>query len=120
MGTQFQDEFVTHQPEYVAADAAAKVVMKTEANGQFMAYLLIRGSDQTRYGSLLKGFVSQFSLGNDQYPKTIMTATDVLSNHKIDPSYYDNQKKSRDRSRTHNYSKTSFLSLSDPFSWNPS
>jgi hypothetical protein len=36
----------------------------------------------------LKGFVFQFSLGNDQYPKTLTTATDVLSNHKIDQKYY--------------------------------
>jgi hypothetical protein len=38
-------------------------------------------------------------LGNNQYPKTITTAIDVLSNHKLDPRYYDNQKRNRERSR---------------------
>ena len=58
--------------------------MKEEAYDAWMAYLLLRGSDQNKYGMLMKGFVSQYSLGNDQYPKTIQTATDVLSNHKFD------------------------------------
>jgi hypothetical protein len=67
--------------------------MKTEAYSQWMTYLLLRGSDQRKYGSLLTGFVSQFSLGNDQYPKTIMTACDVLSNHKIDDRFYNMMKR---------------------------
>jgi hypothetical protein len=60
---------------------------------------LIRGSDQAKYGLLIRGFVSQYLLGNDQYPKTITRATDVLSNHKIDQRYYDTQKKNRKRLR---------------------
>ena len=61
-----------------------------------MAYLLICGSDQSKYGSITKGFVSQYSLGNDQYPKTIQMATNVLSNHKIDAKYYENQKRNKE------------------------
>jgi hypothetical protein len=91
MGNKLLNEFAEHQALYAAASAADQLVMKAEA----MAYLLIRGSNQTKYGSLLKGFVSQFSLGNEQYPKTITTATDVLSNHKINQRFYDNQKKGR-------------------------
>jgi hypothetical protein len=71
--------------------------MKTEAYKKWVAYLCIPGSEQTKYGSLLKGFVSQFSLGNDQYPKTLTATTNVLSNHKIDQRYYDNQKKNCER-----------------------
>jgi hypothetical protein len=59
-------------------------MIKAKAYPRWMAYLLLKGSDQMKYGLLLKGFTSQFSLGNDQYPKTITTAADVLSNHKID------------------------------------
>jgi hypothetical protein len=67
--------------------------MKKEAYSQWMAYLLLRGSDQSKYGSLMRGFVSQFSLGNDQYPKTITMVTDVLSNHRSDQEQYNTKKK---------------------------
>jgi hypothetical protein len=66
MGYKFFDKFVEHQAGYLTADAAEQLVMKTEAHEKWMACLLICGSDQTEYGSLLKGFISQFSLGNDQ------------------------------------------------------
>src|SRR5210317_1907553 len=58
-----------------------------------MAFLLMRGADQARYRSLMKNLCEQFSLGNDQYTKTLVMATDVLSNHKLDQKYYDNKKK---------------------------
>jgi hypothetical protein len=99
MGSTILNKFVEHQTLYAAASATEKIVMKQEAYPRWMVYLLIHGTDQTKYGSLQKGFVSQFSLGNDQYPKTITAATDVLSNHKIDPWNYENQKKNRNRSR---------------------
>src|SRR5210317_861649 len=63
--------------------------MKTEAYEKWMVYMLIKGSDPMKYGTLQKNLTSQYSLGNDQYPKTITGATDVLSNHKIDQKFYD-------------------------------
>jgi hypothetical protein len=48
-----------------------------------MAYLLISNSDQAKYGSLLNGLVSQFSMQNNQYPNVCTTATDILSNHRF-------------------------------------
>ena len=38
---------------------------------QFLAYLYLENSDQTKYGSILAGLITQQSLKNDQYPKTI-------------------------------------------------
>ncbi|MGC8514475.1 MAG: hypothetical protein ACP5P1_15815, partial [Acidimicrobiales bacterium] len=70
---------------------------KDEAFEAWMAYLLIRGSDQNKYGSLTKNFISQYSLGNDQYPRTITMATDVLSNHRLDPKFFENQKRHREQ-----------------------
>ena len=68
--------------------------MKTEAFGRWMAYMMIRNSDQAKYGSLLNGMVSQFSMNNNQYPVNIRQAMDILSNHK-----HDSHKMRRDRSR---------------------
>ena len=59
------------------------------------AYLLLRGADRKKYGELMKGFVNQYSLGNDQYPKTKTGAIDVLSNHQYDKDYYDQRAKAR-------------------------
>ena len=64
--------------------------MKNDAFEKWMAFILIRGSDQKKYGTLLKGFLSQFDLGNDQYPNTIATEAYVLSNYRLDPKFYEN------------------------------
>jgi hypothetical protein len=104
LGNTFLDTFVEHQAEYPTAkdevlNPGTQQNMKTEAFEKWMISLLIRGSDQTKYGTLLRGFISQYSLGNNQYPANITTATDVLSNHKLDQQFYNNQKKNRERSR---------------------
>jgi hypothetical protein len=50
----------------------------------FLAFLYLENADKSRYGSILTGLNTQQSLGNDQYPKTITEANNVLSNHKLD------------------------------------
>jgi hypothetical protein len=71
-GAKICDDYIEQSEAYKnETDTAAKAKMKTDAFDQLMAYLLIRGSDQRKYGTLQKVFVSQLSLGNDQYPKTI-------------------------------------------------
>ena len=59
------------------------------------ATVFLKGCDQNKYGSVLKGLANQYALGNDQYPRRIMAATDVLSNHKLDQKFFDLRKKSR-------------------------
>ena len=73
--------------------------LKNEIFDEWMAYLVIKGSDQSKYGTLTTSFISQYSLGNDQYPKNIQKATDALSQHKFDQKYYVNQDKKRERQR---------------------
>ena len=97
LGGDVLDNFIEHQALYQAAGASERKEMKTKASSEWMAYLMLRGSDPNKYGSLTRGLVTQYSLGNNQYPSTIATATDVLSNHKIDARYYELQKKSRDK-----------------------
>jgi hypothetical protein len=47
-----------------------------------MALMFLENSDQTKYGSILRGLTSQYSLNQDQYPETI---NHTVSNHKFDP-----------------------------------
>lgn len=99
LGTDILDSFVESSEEYKKASNAKQKTLKDVAFEKWMAYLFLRNADQAKYGSLMKGFQTQFSLNNDQYPKTIMTATDVLSNHKLDAKHFEKQQKQRNRSR---------------------
>jgi hypothetical protein len=51
---------------------------------EFLAVLYLKNANQKKYGSILQGLNTQQSLHNDQYPKTIINANNVLSNHKFD------------------------------------
>ena len=98
LGNKMLNTFVKQSEDYwkLSDEEKQTTTMKEEMFSAWMAYLLICGSDQSKYGLITKGFVSQYSLGNDQYPKTIQMATDVLSNHKIDAKYYENQKQNNE------------------------
>ena len=86
------DTFVENACEYQdERDAPIKKPMKTGAFDKWMAYLSLRNSNQGKYGSMMNGLISQYSMGNNQYLKTITAATDILSNHKHDN--WGNQKK---------------------------
>ena len=77
------NKFIENMPEYWdETNAMKKDQMKKDAFGKWIAFLLIRNSNQAKYGSLKSGLISQYSMGHDQYPKTIMAATDILLNHR--------------------------------------
>jgi hypothetical protein len=58
--------------------------MIAKASEGLFAFLYIENSDQDKYGSIISHLNSQKSLGNDQYPRTIVETNNVLSNHKFD------------------------------------
>lgn len=49
-----------------------------------MALVFLGSSDKEKYALLMIGLSAQFSLKNDQYPKTITKSTYVPSNHCLD------------------------------------
>ena len=57
-----------------------------------MVFLLMKVSGQSKYVTVIKVFVTQFSLENDQYSNNITTATDVPSDHRLDPKFYENKR----------------------------
>ena len=87
-------------------DTAKQQVMKDKAFNKWMAYLLIRSSNQSKYGNLMNGFISQFSMGNNQYPSNIRSATDILSNHKFDRRKLAKDKPKKDWKSTKEDNKT--------------
>ena len=60
-------------------------------------YLYLENSNHDKHGPIIQNMNSQKSLGNDQYPRTIVEANNVLSNHKFDinknKKQYNNQPK---------------------------
>jgi hypothetical protein len=54
------------------------------ASESLFAYLYLENADQDKYGTILNDLNSQKSLGNDQFPRTIVETNNVLSNHKFD------------------------------------
>ena len=81
------------------ADVTDKAGYQKKAWGRFVAYVYLDNSDQAKYGSVLKGLSNQFSLKNNQFPTSIMQASNVLSNHPHDNSGQKKQKNS-DRARS--------------------
>jgi hypothetical protein len=57
----------------------------------------MKGADWTKYGSILKNMVTQYSLGNDQYPKTLEVAVDVLTEHHFDANIMNYARPTRRR-----------------------
>jgi hypothetical protein len=86
VGVKLLDHFVTHTQEYIdlLGDTTKEAELKAEAFEKWCAYLLITRSDQSKYGSVVRHFRAQFSMENDQYPRTLRIATDILSSHKFD------------------------------------
>ena len=66
---------------------------------ELRAYAFITNSDNTKYGSIIKGLAQQQSLKNTQYPKTLTAASEVLVEHSWDDTYQDNKKKRREQSQ---------------------
>ena len=60
---------------------------------RFLAFIFMQQSDHDKYGTLLKTLNAQHSLHNNQYPKTVSEASNVLSNHKHDPECHEKMKK---------------------------
>jgi len=85
MGTKVLHEFIEKTKEYEdLTDSANKVLLKDQSWEKWLAWLFLKGSDQAKYGSVLAGLKSQFSLKNEQYPVDLAAAIDALQGHKLD------------------------------------
>ena len=65
-----------------------KKKIKDLAYDEWISYLVIRGSDEKKYGSLKKNLMSHYSLGNDKYPKTVKYNNYELYNQKFEHNYW--------------------------------
>ena len=59
--------------------------VETDGIQWYLALAFLIGSDQRRFGHLLKKLENDFSAGNDNYPKTLTDAYNMLLEWKDDP-----------------------------------
>jgi len=98
-------KIVEAMPAYDATQQTVVEACNKAAFDQFLAYLYLENANRTKYGLILTGLNMQKSLGNDQYPKSITEANNVLSNHKFDsfkPQQTRKHNKSKDESKSDN------------------
>ncbi|MGL5936506.1 MAG: hypothetical protein ACRCZI_12910, partial [Cetobacterium sp.] len=109
IGAGLLDAFVERTEEYKdEQDADVKKTMKKDAWNRLMAYLFLKGADSSKYGSLTKKYVTDFSGGEDTYPKTLQTAVDVLTNHRFDETYVEKKKAAAAKQKADSEKATSF------------
>jgi hypothetical protein len=102
------DVSATREEARSKAQEIAKEILE-----RFIAFRYLKAVDQTKYGSVLSGLHSQFSLGNDQYPRTLNDAHNVISAHRWDPEYKKKaQRKKDEQGRKYNNDKDKVPELS--------
>ena len=70
--------------------------IKKKAMAPFMSYVYLDNVDKSKYGTVLAGLQAQFSLNNDQYPKNILDAVQVIESHPFDEGYKNKKKQQRE------------------------
>ena len=67
-----------------------------KAHDVFVACLHIEDTDRNKHGSFATHLQRQFSLGDNQCPKDITSASNVLSNHSFDAACQEKKKRGKD------------------------
>jgi hypothetical protein len=84
MGKDFLKKFIENTREYQdEPDVDKQNAMYESAYPRWRAYMLKKNSDHRKYGMLMTGLTSQFSLGVNMYPENVVKAIDILTNHKF-------------------------------------
>ena len=67
------------------ATEAQEEAAETEGTQWYLALAFLMGSDRSRFGRLLEKLENDFTAGNDNYPKTLTDAYNMLLEWKDDP-----------------------------------
>ena len=87
LGTEVLYKYIEQTPEYIASKSSEKDKVKVQSMSMWMSYLYLTRADHNKYGSLLRGLQTQYSLGKNQYPSSVSVANDVLASHKWDDTF---------------------------------
>ena len=89
LGTDFLSKFVMNTEEFTqcGGDTIKEGEVINNSYDKWTTFIYLDNCDKNKYGSLIRGFKTQYALGNNQYPDTIKKGYDVMCNHKWDESY---------------------------------
>jgi hypothetical protein len=90
-------KYITTMKEFVSETELNYQNLSNMAFEQYCAFLYLEQSDKKKYGSIMNGLSTQYSLNNDQYPKSLIEAVNVLSNHKFDANYFNRSSRNNDQ-----------------------
>lgn len=78
VSTDLLEYFVESTDEYKSANSKEKTSLKAKAFTKWTAGLYLNSSSNKKYGQLKNNLQEQYALGNNHYPKTINTSTDIF------------------------------------------
>jgi hypothetical protein len=85
MGKDFLKDSVKNTKQYAdETDTDKQDKMQKGVYVPWTAYMLMKNSNQGKYGLLMTSLTTHFSMGTNQYPKDVMAAVDILTNHRFD------------------------------------
>jgi hypothetical protein len=100
-------KIVQSMKDYDLSSDEERSELYEKAYSQWLAYLYLENADRAKYGTILVGLnTQQSSLKNNQYPKSITEANNVLSHHRYELNQNkpplkkadDNKSKGQDKS----------------------
>jgi hypothetical protein len=99
MGKDFLKKFTENTREYQEETDVNK--QNATAYPRWTAYMLMKNSDQGKYGSLMTGpLTTQYSMGVNMYLENVVKAIDILTDHRFDkkePKNNNNNQRSKNR-----------------------
>ena len=98
-------KYVEQESNYDPMNETIVKECQNTVSEEFLVVLYLTNADQKKYGSIIQDLSTQQSLHNDQYPKTVINANNVLSNHKFDNYKSQACQSGKDRERSDKNSK---------------
>ena len=74
------------------------------SHDQYLAILFLKGAHHLKYGSLLKNLATSYSLGQEQYPRTLADAFGVLERHPFDATFKEHMNRKKNQQSNSNRS----------------
>ena len=75
----------------------------TPARQRYLAYMFLKGADETRYAGMMLQLENNYTLGSDNFPSNVTDAYNMMVNYKSDHVHH---KKATTSSNSHGYEKS--------------
>ena len=102
LGEEVFHGFTTTTKEHSDATADAKEQLKAASFDKMLVCMCFRQVDQDECGSLMRGFKTQFSLENNQFPEKPLETNEVMNSHRWDEQHHKKKKEQKKNNGSNN------------------